>query len=81
MNKDIKKIRDNIDSLDSKILELLNERAQEAVNISKEKQKTKDLDNLIAETCAYLSQNHPDYGILAARIIISKLHKNTSESY
>ena len=34
MNKDIKKIRDNIDSLDSKILELLNERAQEAVNIS-----------------------------------------------
>ena len=38
MNKDIKKIRDNIDSLDSKILELLNERAQEAVNISKEKQ-------------------------------------------
>ena len=45
MNKDIKKIRDNIDSLDSKILELLNERAQEAVNISKEKQKTKDLDN------------------------------------
>ena len=45
MSKDIKKIRDNIDLLDSKILELLNERAQEAVNISKEKQKTKDLDN------------------------------------
>ena len=45
MSKDIKKIRDKIDSLDSEILELLNKRAQEAINISKEKQKSKGSDN------------------------------------
>ena len=43
MSKDIKNIRDKIDSIDSEILKLLNERAQEAVNISKEKQKSKNL--------------------------------------
>ena len=45
MTEDIKKIRDNIDSLDNELLELLNKRAQQAVNISKEKQKSKDSDN------------------------------------
>ena len=45
MSKDIKNIRDKIDSIDSEILKLLNERAQEAVNISKEKQKSKKSDN------------------------------------
>ncbi len=45
MSKDIKNIRDKIDSIDSEILKLLNERAQEAINISKEKQKSKKSDN------------------------------------
>lgn len=45
MTKDIKKIRDKIDSLDNEILELLNERAQQAVEISKEKEKSKSNDN------------------------------------
>ena len=45
MSDDIKKIRKKIDLLDEDILELLNKRAQEAVNISKEKQKSKESDN------------------------------------
>merc|ERR1719265_1486970 len=28
-----------------------------------------------------MSQNHPDYGLLAARVVISALHKNTEEDY
>ncbi|CAD7926536.1 unnamed protein product [Amoebophrya sp. A120] len=43
--------------------------------------KTADLDNLIAETCAYMSQNHPDYSFLASRIAITRLHKSTPEKY
>ena len=45
MTEDIKKIRNKIDLLDKDILELLNKRAQEAVNISKEKQKSNESDN------------------------------------
>lgn len=43
--------------------------------------KSTELDNLIAETSAYLSSLHPDYGKLAARIAVTKLHKETSESF
>jgi ribonucleoside-diphosphate reductase alpha subunit len=42
--------------------------------------KTTELDNLAAETCAYMNIIHPDYSILAARIAVSNLHKETSES-
>lgn len=40
--------------------------------------KTTELDNLIAETSAYLNILHPDYGKLAARVAVTKLHKETS---
>lgn len=42
---------------------------------------TSDIDILAAETCAYMSQIHPDFSILAARIAISNLHKNTLNSF
>mmetsp|Transcript_38373 Transcript_38373/g.36732 ORF Transcript_38373/g.36732 Transcript_38373/m.36732 type:complete len:188 (-) Transcript_38373:111-674(-) len=42
---------------------------------------TVELDNLAAETCAYMNIVHPDYSKLAARIAISNLHKQTSDSY
>lgn len=42
---------------------------------------TAEVDTLAAETCAYMSQRHPDYSVLAARIAISNLHKNTSDSF
>ncbi|EFA79053.1 ribonucleotide reductase large subunit [Heterostelium album PN500] len=43
--------------------------------------KTTELDNLAAETAAYMSTKHPDYGVLAARISVSNLHKQTSSSF
>ena len=39
------------------------------------------LDELAAETCAYMTIVHPDYSVLAARIAVSNLHKETSESF
>ena len=42
---------------------------------------TSHLDELGGQICAYLTTKHPDYGILASRIIISNHHKNTSPSF
>ncbi|KAL0134314.1 hypothetical protein PUN28_001250 [Cardiocondyla obscurior] len=39
------------------------------------------LDNLAAETAATMATNHPDYAILAARIDVSNLHKETKKSF
>ncbi len=46
-----------------------------------DKVKTTDLDNLAAETAAAMTTKHPDYAILAARIAISNLHKETEKSF
>ncbi|ODM92112.1 Ribonucleoside-diphosphate reductase large subunit [Orchesella cincta] len=42
---------------------------------------TVELDNLAAETAATLTTNHPDYAILAARIAVSNLHKETKKCF
>ena len=42
---------------------------------------TTELDNLAAETAASLAAQHPDYAILAARVAVSNLHKNTDKSF
>jgi len=42
---------------------------------------TVELDNLAAETAAQMSVNHPDYAILAARISVSNLHKETKKLF
>jgi len=42
---------------------------------------TVELDNLAAEIAASMTTRHPDYAILAARIAISNLHKQTSKSF
>lgn len=42
---------------------------------------TIELDNLAAETAAYMTTIHPDYAILAARIAVSNLHKQTIKQY
>ncbi|MDN5246856.1 MAG: ribonucleoside-diphosphate reductase subunit alpha [Candidatus Cardinium sp.] len=42
---------------------------------------TSAIDNLAAETVATMAVYHPDYAILAARIAISNLHKETSKSF
>src|SRR5882762_1399202 len=42
---------------------------------------TSELDNLAAETAASLTSKHPDYALLASRIAVSNLHKNTQKSF
>ncbi|KAK9713296.1 hypothetical protein RND81_06G017700 [Saponaria officinalis] len=42
---------------------------------------TSQLDELAAETAAAMTTNHPDYALLAARIVVSNLHKNTRKSF
>jgi len=42
---------------------------------------TSDLDNLAAETAATMTTTHPDYALLASRIAVSNLHKNTTKSF
>lgn len=42
---------------------------------------TAELDELAAETAAHMMTEHPDYGLLAARIVVSNLHKSTNKSF
>ena len=46
-----------------------------------DKISTAKIDELAAEQCASMSTNNPDYGTLAARIIISNHQKNTDSSF
>jgi ribonucleoside-diphosphate reductase subunit M1 len=42
---------------------------------------TVELDTLAAETAAMMTTDHPDYAILAARIAVSNLHKETKKHF
>lgn len=42
---------------------------------------TFELDTLAAETAAYMATSHPDFSLLAGRIAVSRLHKETNESF
>lgn len=42
---------------------------------------TSKIDELTAEQCAVMSTNHPDYGNLAGRIVVSNHQKNTDSSF
>jgi hypothetical protein len=42
---------------------------------------TTELDTLAAETAAYMTTLHPNYEVLAARLAVSNLHKETQESF
>eukprot|EP00960_Hanusia_phi_P028010 747154-Hanusia_phi.AAC.2 len=55
--------------------------AQKCVNGVYSGVKTSELDTLAAETAAYLTTEHPDYSILAARIAVSNLHKQTKKVF
>ena len=43
--------------------------------------QTTKIDELTAEQCASMSSLHPDYTKLASAIVVSNLHKNTSDCY
>jgi len=42
---------------------------------------TRELDELTAQTAAHMVTQHPDYGLLAARITVSNLHKQTKKVF
>ena len=42
---------------------------------------TGQIDELTAQQCASLVTIHPDYGTLAARVVVSNHHKNTDDSF
>jgi ribonucleoside-diphosphate reductase alpha chain len=42
---------------------------------------TSKIDELLAEQCASLASTHPDYNVLAGRIVVSSHQKNTSGSF
>jgi len=42
---------------------------------------TTKIDELSAEQCASMASTHPDYNVLAGRIAVSNLHKNTTDSF
>jgi len=46
-----------------------------------DKIETTKIDELAAEQCASLSTQHPDYGVLASRIVVSNHQKNTTPSF
>lgn len=42
---------------------------------------TQELDTLAAETAATMTTEHADYAVLAARISVSNLHKETKKQF
>jgi len=55
--------------------------AKKVINGLYEGVTTSELDNLAAEVAATNTVKHPDYALLASRIAVSNLHKNTKKSF
>ena len=55
--------------------------AQETINGLFDGISTVQLDQLSADICASKIQQHPDFGKLASRILVSNLHKSTEKDY
>ncbi len=55
--------------------------AKKVINGIFEGVTTSQLDNLAAEVAATNTIKHPDYALLASRIAVSNLHKNTEKSF
>jgi len=79
---------DKITARISKLCYNLNERFVDPVEVAKkvinglfDGVTTGQLDNEAAQTAASLTTKHPDYAILAARIAVSNLHKETKKSF
>ena len=55
--------------------------AIQIINQLHDKISTSKIDELTAQECASQCANHPDFGVLAGRIVISNLHRNTTGSF
>lgn len=54
--------------------------AQRVIGMIADGMKTSDIDGLLATTLIGLQSVHPDHGILASRVVVSSLHKETDAS-
>ena len=70
----IKKVSDNL-----KVN--VHEVAQKVCSRIYDNVKTYELDEFASQLCSSLILEHPDYGVLASRLVISNHHKRTSPSF
>lgn len=66
--------------LDRKFIDI-NELTQRVVKGAYDGIETSSLDDLAAQEAVAMSVLHPDYALLASRIAVSNLHKNTEKSF
>lgn len=52
-----------------------------SITFIKQFSRTQELDTLAAEIAASMTTEHADYAVLAARISVSNLHKETKKSF
>jgi len=76
-DKVLKRLKHLADGIDVNVFEI----TQKVCSRIYDGVKTSELDELAAQLCSSMMIEHPDYGKLAARIIISNHHKNTSPSF
>lgn len=76
-DKVLNRIKNISDNLSANVFDI----AQKVCSRIYDNVKTSELDELAAHICSSMITDHPDYGSLAARIIVSNHHKNTSPSF
>jgi len=80
LDKILERINQQTYGLDSKWVQSFNI-AQKVIEGITPDIETRILDTLAMETSAALTAEHPDYSILAARLAITSLHKETKKSF
>ena len=80
LDKILDRIKQQTYGLDQKLI-IPFEVAQKVIEGITPDIKTSTLDMLAMETAASLTTKHPDYSILAARLAITNLHKETKKSF
>jgi len=74
------RIEDLVKGLDGRFIDPVSV-TRKVIDGMADKMTTDQIDTLAAEIAASMVVQHPDYGILAARIAISNLHKKTTGSF
>ncbi len=80
LDKILDRIKQQTYGLDQKLI-IPFEVAQKVIEGITPDIKTSTLDQLAMETAASLATKHPDYSVLAARLAITNLHKETKKSF
>ena len=80
---DFNKITDRIKKLSGEISDAIDpiKVAQKVCNSLYDNVSTRELDELSSEIAISLCTEHPDYGVLAAHLCASNLHKSTDASF